>query len=152
MGELRSQHMDTTLGNVWHLLNPILLIAVYYLVFDVVLDVSVGWTTSSRSSRSGVLSYQWAQRSITAGARSITGNEGLIRSLQFPRALLPDRRRSSRRRWLPARRRADGAGGAGHRRGQSRRTGCWIGAGVRAAGRVQPRRGAAPGTIRRQVP
>ena len=89
MGELRSQHMDTALGNVWHLLNPILLIAVYYLVFDVVLDVSRGVDNFIAFLDIGVLSYQWAQRSITAGAKSISGNEGLIRSLQFPRALLP---------------------------------------------------------------
>jgi teichoic acid transport system permease protein len=88
-GELRSQHMDTALGNVWHLLNPILLVAVYYLVFDVVLGVSRGVEHFIEFLAIGVLSYQWAQRSITSGAQSITGNEGLIRSLQFPRALLP---------------------------------------------------------------
>jgi teichoic acid transport system permease protein len=88
-GELRSQHMDTALGNVWHLLNPVLLVAVYYLVFDVVLGVSRGVDHFIEFLAIGVLSYQWAQRSITSGAESITKNEGLIRSLQFPRALLP---------------------------------------------------------------
>lgn len=89
MGELRSQHMDTALGNVWHLLNPILLVSVYFLVFDVVLGVSRGVDNFIGFLAIGVMSYQWAQRSITAGAKSISGNEGLIRSLQFPRALLP---------------------------------------------------------------
>jgi teichoic acid transport system permease protein len=91
-GELRSQHMDTALGNVWHLLNPILLISVYYLVFGVVLQGTVDRGVGDAFIvflAIGVLSYQWGQRSITAAARSITGNEGLIRSLQFPRALLP---------------------------------------------------------------
>ena len=92
VGELRSQHMDTTLGNVWHLLNPILLISVYYLVFGVILQGTVDRGVGDAFIvflAIGVLSYQWGQRSITAAARSITGNEGLIRSLQFPRALLP---------------------------------------------------------------
>ena len=90
MGELRSQHMDTVLGNVWHLLNPALLILVYYLVFGVVLDVDRGVGDNILAFIAiGVLSYQLGQRSITSAARSITGNEGLIRSLQFPRALLP---------------------------------------------------------------
>jgi teichoic acid transport system permease protein len=88
-GELRAQHMDTTLGNVWHLLNPVLLISVYYLVFVVILDFTRGIDNFIAFLAIGVVSYQWAQRSITAGAKSITGNEGLIRSLQFPRALLP---------------------------------------------------------------
>ena len=88
-GELRAQHMDTALGNVWHLLNPILLIAVYYLVFGVVLGVDRGVENFIAFLAIGVLSYQWAQRSIISGASSISSNEGLIRSLQFPRALLP---------------------------------------------------------------
>jgi teichoic acid transport system permease protein len=89
IGELRAQHMDTTLGNVWHLLNPMLLITVYYVVFDVILNVSRGVDNFIAFLSIGVLSYQWAVRSISAGAKSIVGNEGLIRSLQFPRALLP---------------------------------------------------------------
>lgn len=88
-GELRSQHMDTTLGNVWHLLNPMLLIGVYYLVFDVILNFTRGIENLIGFLAIGVASYQWSQKSITSGAKSISGNEGLIRSLQFPRALLP---------------------------------------------------------------
>lgn len=88
-GKLRAEHMDTALGNVWHLLNPVLLIGVYYLVFGVILGVDRGVDNFIAFLAIGVLSYQWAQKSITAGAKSITDNEGLIRSLQFPRALLP---------------------------------------------------------------
>jgi hypothetical protein len=36
-GQFRSQHMDTLLGNLWQLINPILLIAIYYLVFGFLL-------------------------------------------------------------------------------------------------------------------
>src|SRR5690625_2815588 len=38
-GQLRTQNMDTVLGNLWQLINPILLIGVYYLVFGVLLDI-----------------------------------------------------------------------------------------------------------------
>jgi teichoic acid transport system permease protein len=88
-GELRSEHMDTALGNVWHLLNPILLIAVYYVVFDLILNATRGVTNFIGFLSVGIFAYQWATKAITGGARSIVGNEGLIRSLQFPRALLP---------------------------------------------------------------
>lgn len=88
-GELRAEHMDTTLGNVWHLLNPMLLIAVYYVVFVVILDATRGVENFIGFLSVGIFAYQWATKAITGGARSITGNEGLIRSLQFPRALLP---------------------------------------------------------------
>ena len=89
VGELRSQHMDTALGNLWHLLNPVLLIAVYYLVFGVILDISRGLENFIGFLAIGILAYQWSQRTVIEGAKSIATNEGLIRSLQFPRALLP---------------------------------------------------------------
>lgn len=89
VGELRSEHMDTALGNLWHLLNPILLIAVYYVVFDLILNATRGVTNFIGFLSVGIFAYQWATKAITGGARSIVGNEGLIRSLQFPRALLP---------------------------------------------------------------
>lgn len=89
MGELRAQHMNTTLGNLWHLLNPMLLIAVYYLVFGVLLGTRRGSDNFIGFLSIGVFTYQWASKTITGGARTIVSNEGLIRSLQFPRALLP---------------------------------------------------------------
>lgn len=89
VSELRAQHMDTALGQAWHLLNPILLTAIYYLVFDVILDATRGVENFIVFLAIGVLSYHWAQKAITSAASTIVGNEGLIRSLQFPRALLP---------------------------------------------------------------
>jgi teichoic acid transport system permease protein len=88
-GELRAKHLDTLLGNLWHLLNPLLLIGVYYVVFGVLLDTSRGVTNFISFLAIGVLSYHFIQRSVMSGAATIVNNEGLIRSLQFPRALLP---------------------------------------------------------------
>lgn len=94
-GQFRGQHMDTLLGNLWQLINPILLIAIYYLIFGVLLGMATGPETDWRPSNYigfltvGVFIYSYLQRCITAGASSIVGNLGLIRSLQFPRAVLP---------------------------------------------------------------
>lgn len=87
-GELRAKHMDTTLGGLWHLLNPVLLTAVYGLVFGLILagvrpDNFVAYLSL------GIFAYSYSQRCVTSGAGSIVSNLGLIRSLQFPRALLP---------------------------------------------------------------
>ncbi len=87
-GELRAKHMDTTLGGLWHLLNPVLLTAVYGLVFGLILaglrpDNFVAYLSI------GIFLYSFGQRCVTSGASSIVSNVGLIRSLQFPRALLP---------------------------------------------------------------
>ncbi len=89
LGELRSQHMNTVLGNVWYLLNPILQVGVYFLVFGVLLGTDRGVRNFITFLAIGVFSYGYLQRSIVACASSIVGNEGLIRSLAFPRAILP---------------------------------------------------------------
>jgi teichoic acid transport system permease protein len=89
MGELRTKHMNTVLGNVWHLLNPVLQVGVYYLVFKVLLRTDRGVENFLPYLAIGVFCFGYMQRSITACASSITNNEGLIRSLSFPRAILP---------------------------------------------------------------
>lgn len=90
-GELQSQHLDTALGNLWHLINPILLISVYYLVFGVVIETSRGLPDGMFLSflAVGVFTFQFSQKAVISGARTISSNQGLIRTLQFPRALLP---------------------------------------------------------------
>jgi teichoic acid transport system permease protein len=92
-GQLRGQNMDTLLGNFWQLINPILLIGVYFLVFGVLLG-GLGGLPGRPDNYIGFLSvgvfiYSYQQRGISAGASSIVTNLGLIRSLQFPRAVLP---------------------------------------------------------------
>jgi teichoic acid transport system permease protein len=88
-GDLRAQHMDTALGNLWHVLNPLMLVAVYYLMFGVILDVSRGVDNFIAFLVVGIFVYHYSQKSVLAGAKSVANNEGLIRALQFPRAILP---------------------------------------------------------------
>lgn len=88
-GELRAQNMDTLLGNLWHLLNPLLLIATYYFVFGIILDTSRGVDNFIGFLAVGVFMFHYTQKSVTSGARSIVGNESMMRSLHFPRAILP---------------------------------------------------------------
>lgn len=87
--ELRSQQMNTVLGNAWHLLNPALAIAVYYLIFGVILETDRGVDNFIAFLAVGVFVFQFTQKATTAGSNSIVGNYGLLRSISFPRALLP---------------------------------------------------------------
>lgn len=103
-GQLRGQNLDTLLGNFWQLINPILLIGVYYLVFGVLFgldgsgddaDETISAIRDLRPANYigflavGVFVYSYLQRCVTGGSSAIVGNLGLIRSLQFPRAVLP---------------------------------------------------------------
>ncbi len=87
--EVRSTHQDTLLGNLWHLANPMLSVAVYYLVFGVMLDVSRGIDNYILFLMVGVFTFNLTSRSVLGGASSISNNQGLMRSIRFPRALLP---------------------------------------------------------------
>lgn len=87
--ELRASNMHTFLGNLWQILNPVLQILVYWLVFDLVLDVSRGTDNFITFLASGIFFYRYTQVSLTQGAGAIQGNGNLVRSIAFPRLLLP---------------------------------------------------------------
>ena len=89
VNELKSRQMNSVLGNLWHLLNPMLTIAVYWLIFGVVLKVDRGVTNFIAFITVGVFTFAFTQRSTTHGARSVISNRGLIKAIRFPRAVLP---------------------------------------------------------------
>ncbi len=87
--EVRSAHQNTLLGNLWHLANPMLSVAVYYLVFGVMLNVSSGTDNYILWLMIGVFTFGLTNRCVLGGATSISNNQGLMRAIRFPRALLP---------------------------------------------------------------
>lgn len=87
--ELRASHQNTLLGNVWHLANPMLMVGVYYLVFAVVLDVHRRTDNYVLWMMIGVFTFGLTNKCVTGGATSIAKNQGLMRAIRFPRALLP---------------------------------------------------------------
>ena len=87
--EVRAAHQNTLLGNVWHLANPMLSVAIYYLVFGVMLNVSGTIDNYVLWLMIGVFSFNLTTKCILGGATSISSNQGLMRSIRFPRALLP---------------------------------------------------------------
>lgn len=85
----RSRHQNTVLGNVWNLLNPLLTAAVYYLIFGVILSASKGIENYILWLVVGLFAFRLTQASVMQGATSVTARQGLVRSLKFPRVLLP---------------------------------------------------------------
>jgi len=87
----RSIAMYTTsrLGQVWQVLTPLLNAGVYFLLFGLLLDTKRGVENFTAFLVTGVFVFTFTQRSVQNGAKSISGNLGLIRALHFPRACLP---------------------------------------------------------------
>jgi teichoic acid transport system permease protein len=77
------------LGQAWQLLTPLLNIAVYYLIFGLLLHTNRGVPNYIAFLSVGVFIFTFCTTSLIAGSKAITGNLGLVRALQFPRAVLP---------------------------------------------------------------
>jgi teichoic acid transport system permease protein len=77
------------LGRLWEPLNPLLLAAVYYLAFGVLLGARGDSDNFELFLVVGVFVWGFLAGGITAGSQSVARNRGLIRSIQFPRAVLP---------------------------------------------------------------
>ncbi|MDQ1520350.1 MAG: teichoic acid transport system permease protein [Actinomycetota bacterium] len=89
LGQLRTQHMNTLLGNLWHVLNPLLIMGVYYLLFGVILGTNRGTPNFLGFLAVGVFTFHYTQRTVTSGAAAVSSNSGIIRAIYFPRAILP---------------------------------------------------------------
>jgi teichoic acid transport system permease protein len=89
--DIKQRHVDTALGNVWYFLNPLILTAIYYWIFGIILDTSRGLARADFIPflTIGVGLFRFAQRGAMAGAKSLIVNQRLIRLVRFPRGVLP---------------------------------------------------------------
>jgi teichoic acid transport system permease protein len=77
------------LGQAWQLLTPLLHIFVYYVIFGLLLHTNRGVPNYIAFLAVGVFVFSFCQSSLITGSRAVTANLGLVRALQFPRAVLP---------------------------------------------------------------
>jgi teichoic acid transport system permease protein len=85
---LRAQHFNTVLGQLWLLVNPLLLAFVYFALVTIVRGGSRG-TEFLAHLMLGLFVFRFVRSSIRQGARSVVGGGRLILNIAFPRALLP---------------------------------------------------------------
>ena len=85
---LQAQTARSSLGVAWHVLVPALQIGVYGVIFGVLLS-SIRPPHFVPYLMVGIVLFQFITGSFSEGARSITNNGALVRSLEFPRILLP---------------------------------------------------------------
>lgn len=85
----RAGNEQDRLGMGWVVLKPLINAAVYGLIFGLLLPSSTRPENFVAYLVVGVFIFQFFASCLNDGARSITGNRGLVRSLHFPRALLP---------------------------------------------------------------
>ena len=85
-----AENQNTYLGQFWTLLSPLMNAAVYVVIFGFILQVGrAGIENTIAFIVCGVFMFRFFERSVMAGAHSINKNLNLVRSVQFPRAVLP---------------------------------------------------------------
>jgi teichoic acid transport system permease protein len=86
---VQSSHRQTYLGSLWGVLSPLLDALVLVVVFGLLLKAGRGVQNVVGFIAIGSFVYGYFQRSVNAGGRAVLANSGLVRSLRFPRAVLP---------------------------------------------------------------
>src|SRR4051794_27036844 len=89
--DLKAEHYDSAIGQVWVILDPLLMAAVYFLLRTVVRPAG------SANARSAIIAHLvWAvffftfvSNAMQTGARSLLSGRNLILNASFPRAVLP---------------------------------------------------------------
>ena len=85
---LRSQHFNTVFGQLWLVLNPLMLACVYFILVDILRG------GSSRPGFfahlvAGIFAYHLVSDAVRGGTRSVVSGGRLILNSAFPRVLLP---------------------------------------------------------------
>jgi teichoic acid transport system permease protein len=86
--KLRAQHFDTVFGQLWLVLNPLLLAGVYFVLVDIIRqgDRPAGFFAHLMA---GIFAYYFVTDAIRDSVKSVTSGGRLILNSAFPRVLLP---------------------------------------------------------------
>ncbi|MDQ3897346.1 MAG: ABC transporter permease [Actinomycetota bacterium] len=96
--DLKVRHRGTFLGMLWSLTTPLLLVALYYLVFKYVLGAQPATDATRPDNRvvpfaiyffAALTVWNLFSSSVSMSTGSIVGSGYLLRKVYFPRAILP---------------------------------------------------------------
>lgn len=87
---LRGRNYETVFGQLWLVINPLLLALVYLLLITVISQSSSGsGLTRFANLVGGLFAYFYTRNVIQLSSTSITGGGKMIMNMAFPKALLP---------------------------------------------------------------
>lgn len=85
--DLQTRYRGSVLGVFWSLLNPLLLMLVYTLVFSVIVRINI--QPYPIFLLSGLVPWNAFAQSLTTATTSVTDNAGIVRKVYFPLEILP---------------------------------------------------------------
>ena len=87
--DLKARHFDTWFGQLWTVLNPLLLGMVYFLLVGVIFssgDSDLGFLVTLLG---GLFAFYYTRNALATGASSVVGGGAMVTSTSLPRAILP---------------------------------------------------------------
>jgi ABC-2 type transport system permease protein len=85
--DLKLKYRGSVFGFLWSLLNPLVMIVVYLIAFKYIMAIRSGGFVFLLLI--GILAWTFFASSATMGAGAIVDNAGLLKTVYFPRAVLP---------------------------------------------------------------
>lgn len=86
--DVKVKYKQTYLGILWAILQPILLMLIFYFIFSRTLDIKVGMHYPTYAF-SGLILWGLFSSGITNSSESLLSNAPIIRKIYFPRILIP---------------------------------------------------------------
>ena len=89
--KLKAEHYNTVLGQVWILLDPLLMAAVYLMLRTVIRPMGSAeerWALVAHLIVS-IFFFNFTRQALTVGAKAVVNNKALVLNSAFPRGVLP---------------------------------------------------------------
>lgn len=87
--EIRARYKQSILGGLWAILQPLVLMVIFSVIFSRFLQVPTEGIPYPIFYYSALLFWMFFSTSITFGANSLINNMGLLRKIYFPREIIP---------------------------------------------------------------
>jgi ABC-type polysaccharide/polyol phosphate export permease len=85
--DIKKRGMDTVLGNVWWVLDPLITMLIYVLVMTIIFQRST--PDFPLFLLSAMVPFKWFITTLGDSTRAVIGKEGLIKQIMFPKIILP---------------------------------------------------------------
>jgi lipopolysaccharide transport system permease protein len=87
--DIMLRFQQTQIGLLWVVLQPLILMVIFYIIFGILVKVPTGDIPYSLFFLSGFLVWQFFSQVVNNSANSLVGNIGVIIKSYFPRLVLP---------------------------------------------------------------
>ena len=84
-----SRYKQTLLGPLWHLLQPVMNAAVYFVIFGLLAGLSTDGLPPPLFYLCSQLAWNYFAQNVTVGGATFINNAGLFGKVYFPRLLVP---------------------------------------------------------------